>query len=169
MFTAPEYAEAGGLMSYGENPADRWRRLATYVDKILKGTKPADLPVEAALKFEFIVNLKAAKQIGLTMPPNVLARALFFDGIHFLISGTALRAKIVGLIGERLFQGLFSLMSLIGIVWLSRAYGQAEYLQLWAEPRTLRPFALIMMLFAFFFVVLAFTAPNPTAVGVELY
>jgi putative tryptophan/tyrosine transport system substrate-binding protein len=75
MFTAPEYAEAGGLMSYGENPADRWRRLATYVDKILKGAKPADLPVEAAMKFEFVVNLKAAKQIGLTFPPNVLARA----------------------------------------------------------------------------------------------
>jgi putative tryptophan/tyrosine transport system substrate-binding protein len=75
MFTAPEYAEAGGLMSYGENPADRWRRLATYVDKILKGTKPADLPVEAAMKFEFVINLKAAKQIGLTIPPNVLARA----------------------------------------------------------------------------------------------
>jgi putative ABC transport system substrate-binding protein len=75
MFTAPEYAEAGGLMSYGENVVDRWRRLATYVDKILKGTKPADLPVEAAMKFEFIINLKAAKQIGLTIPPNVLVRA----------------------------------------------------------------------------------------------
>lgn len=75
MFTAPEYAEAGGLMSYGENPSDRWRRLATYVDKILKGTKPADLPVEAVMKFEFVINLKAAQQTGLTIPPNVLARA----------------------------------------------------------------------------------------------
>ena len=97
--------------------------------------------------------------------PSLFAGALFFDGIHFLISGTELRGKIVGLIGERPFQGLFSLMSLMGIVWLSRAYRQAEYLQLWAEPQALRPVALIVMLVAFFFVVLAFTSPNPTAVG----
>ena len=96
---------------------------------------------------------------------SLFAAALFFDGIHFLISGTALRGKIVGSIGERTFQGLFSLMSLIGIVWLSRAYGQAEYVQLWAEPLALRPVALIVMLIAFFFVVLAFASPNPTAVG----
>lgn len=96
---------------------------------------------------------------------SLFAAALFFDGIHFLISGTELRGKIVGLIGERPFQGLFSLMSLIGIVWLSRAYRQAEYLQLWAEPQALRPVALIVMLVSFFFVVLAFTSPNPTAVG----
>jgi hypothetical protein len=165
MYQAADWVERGGLMSYGPDHLDNYRRAAVFVDKILKGTKPAEIPVEQPTKFEFIINLKTAKQIGVTIPPNVLARALFFDGIHFLISGTALRAKIVGLIGERLFQGLFSLMSLIGIVWLSRAYGQAEYLQLWAEPRTLGPFALIMMLFAFFFVVLAFTAPNPTAVG----
>ena len=96
---------------------------------------------------------------------SLFAAALFFDGIHFLISGTALRGKIVGLIGERPFQGLFSLMSLIGIVWLSRAYGQAEYVELWGKLQALRPFALIVMLVAFFFVVLAFTSPNPTAVG----
>jgi ABC-type uncharacterized transport system substrate-binding protein len=70
-----EYVEDGGLMSYGANNADLFRRTARYVDKILKGAKPADLPVEQPMKFEFIVNLKAAKQIGLTIPPNVLARA----------------------------------------------------------------------------------------------
>jgi putative ABC transport system substrate-binding protein len=74
-YSQPEYVEAGGLMTYGTNYPELFRRAATYVDKILKGAKPADLPVEQPKKFEFIVNLKAAKQIGLTIPPNVLARA----------------------------------------------------------------------------------------------
>jgi len=74
-YARPEFVESGGLMTYGPSFVDLCRRAATYVDKILKGTNPADLPVEQPMKFEFVVNLKAAKQIGLTIPPNVLTRA----------------------------------------------------------------------------------------------
>ena len=70
-----DFVESGGLMSYGADQAEPYRRAAVMVDKILKGTKPAEIPVEQPMRFEFIVNLKAAKQIGLTIPPNVLVRA----------------------------------------------------------------------------------------------
>jgi ABC-type uncharacterized transport system substrate-binding protein len=75
MYRRPQDVEAGGLMFYGVSITDLDRRAATYVDKILKGRKSADLPVEQPTKFEFMINLKAAKQIGLTIPPNVLVRA----------------------------------------------------------------------------------------------
>src|SRR5262249_36904334 len=75
MYAYPMAVEAGGLMSYSAEEAERYRRVAYFVDRILKGTKPADLPIEQPTKFEFIINLKTAKEIGLTIPPNVVARA----------------------------------------------------------------------------------------------
>jgi putative tryptophan/tyrosine transport system substrate-binding protein len=75
IYPQKEYVDEGGLMSYGADFADLFRKAAHYVDKILKGAKPADLPVQQATKFEFVINLKAAKQIGLTLSPEFLARA----------------------------------------------------------------------------------------------
>lgn len=95
---------------------------------------------------------------------SLMAAAAFFVGIHWFLAGTELRWKIAGRIGEEAFQSLFSLVSLAGMIWLVQAYRAASYTELWGQVAALRPLALVLMLVAFFFVVLAFTSQNPTAV-----
>lgn len=95
---------------------------------------------------------------------TLIIAASFFVGIHVFIAGTTLRARLVSWIGEEGFQAIFSVLSLAGIIWLSRAYRQADYVELWGQVQGFRWLAWTIMLVAFFFVVSAFTAPNPTAV-----
>src|SRR3990172_5281196 len=95
---------------------------------------------------------------------SLLAAAVFFDAIHIVIAGTELRWKITGRIGEEVFQAIFAILSLAGIVWFCRAYGRAEYVELWGQVQAVRWLALIVMFMAVFFVVFAFASPNPTAV-----
>jgi uncharacterized membrane protein len=95
---------------------------------------------------------------------SLLLAALFFDGLHFFIAGSSMRAKIVAKVGEEGFQSFFAVLSLVGIVWLCRAYGRADYVELWGQVQALRFLALVAMLIAFTFAVFAFTSPNPTAV-----
>ena len=98
---------------------------------------------------------------------NLVAAALFFLAIHFGVSGTALRARLVRAMGEKAYRGLFSLASLVGLIWLIDAYGDAPRVELWGQLLALKPIAAPLVLLAFLFVVIGLTTPSPTVAGGE--
>jgi uncharacterized membrane protein len=98
---------------------------------------------------------------------SLIAAAVFFLGIHFGVSGTTLRDRLVGAIGDRAFRGLFALASLVGLIWLARAYSHAPHVPLWGQLLALKPIAIPLVLIAFAFIVIGVGTPNPTSVGRE--
>ena len=98
---------------------------------------------------------------------NLIAAAVFFLAIHFGVSGTRLRDRLVGVLGERAFRGLFALASLAGLIWMARAYSQAPHVPLWGQLLALQPIALPLLLIAFAFIVVGIATPSPTRVGME--
>lgn len=98
---------------------------------------------------------------------NLIAAAVFFLGIHFGVSGTRLRDRLVGIVGDRPFRGLFALTSLVGLIWMARAYSRAPHVPLWGQLIVLKPIALPLVLIAFAFVVIGISTPSPTTAGME--
>lgn len=98
---------------------------------------------------------------------NLIAAAVFFLGIHFGVSGTRLRDRLVGAVGKRVFQGLFALASLVGLIWMAKAYSRAPPVPLWGQLLALKPIAAPLVLIAFAFVVIGISTPSPTSAGME--
>ena len=98
---------------------------------------------------------------------NLVAAAVFFLAIHFGVSGTALRARLVGAMGEKAYRALFSIASIVGLIWLIRAYSRAPHVELWGQLLALKPLAAVLTLLAFLLVVIGVTTPTPTGVGFE--
>jgi uncharacterized membrane protein len=98
---------------------------------------------------------------------NLIAAAVFFLAIHFGVSGTRLRDRLVGVLGERAFRGLFALASLVGLIWMARAYSHAPHVSLWGQLIVLKPIALPLVLIAFAFIVIGVSTPSPTTAGME--
>lgn len=98
---------------------------------------------------------------------NLIAAAVFFLALHFGVSGTRLRDRLVGVLGERAFRGLFALASVVGLVWMARAYSHAPHVNLWGQLLALKPLALALMLIAFAFIVIGVSTPSPTTAGME--
>jgi uncharacterized membrane protein len=98
---------------------------------------------------------------------NLIAAAVFFLAIHFGVSGTRLRDRLVGMLGERAFRGLFALASVVGLIWMARAYSHAPHVDLWGQVLALKPIALALVLIAFAFIVIGISTPSPTTAGME--